>query len=279
MKITGISGLAIVLAALLVCGSGRVIKAQNFQFKLLDRGVIEDRLRMASKVDSEREQKLKELFEVSGCGSGQLTELAVKHRGIPNLSCKLAGSTDSLILVAGHMDHVTKGLGVVDDWSGAALLPSLFESLQSQLRRHTFVFIGFTDEEDGLVGSRSYVKQMTEEQLGKIRAMVNLECLGLGSPEVWGHHADPELMKLYGSIVHTLHLPFTSANVEKVGYDDADSFRASNVPTITIHSLTQETWSILHSPRDDFPAIHWNDYYDTYHMLAAYLAFLDEALR
>ena len=48
--------------------------------------------------------------------------------------------------------HEENGEGVVDNWNGASLLPSLFESLESQALRHTFRFIGFAEEETGLSG-------------------------------------------------------------------------------------------------------------------------------
>jgi hypothetical protein len=50
------------------------------------------------------------------------------------------------------------------------------------------------------------------------------------------------------------------------------------VPALAIHSLTQETFPILHTRRDQINAIHLDDYYDTYLLLRAYLAYLDQAL-
>ena len=44
------------------------------------------------------------------------------------------------------------GEGVVDNWSGASLLPSLFESLESQALQRTFRFIGLAEEETGSSG-------------------------------------------------------------------------------------------------------------------------------
>ena len=63
------------------------------------------------------------------------------------------GKLDSLIIVGGHFDLAESGRGVVDNWSGSSLLPSLYQSLKSVPRRHNFVFVGFTDEEKGMVGN------------------------------------------------------------------------------------------------------------------------------
>ena len=50
------------------------------------------------------------------------------------------------------------------------------------------------------------------------------------------------------------------------------------MPAICIHSVTTETFPILHSPRDHLDAIHLDDYYDTYLLMRAYLAYLDQVL-
>jgi peptidase M28-like protein len=240
--------------------------------------VIDQRLRLVKSKDPEREQTLMEMFQEAGCRGERLTELPVKHERVPNLVCTEAGTSDAVIVVGGHMDYVSAGRGVVDDWSGASLLPSLFESLNKAPRKHTFVYIGFTNEEEGLIGSKFYVKQLTPEEAGKIRAMVNLECLGLTPTKVWAHHADPKLLQGLANVAAAIHSPIQSVNVENVGDDDADSFRARKFPTITIHSVTQETLSVLHSPRDNFSAMNADYYYESYRLIAAYLAYLDETL-
>jgi len=44
---------------------------------------------------------------------------------------------------------------------------------------------------------------------------------------------------------------------------------------VMLHSITQQTLSILHSPNDNIGKIHFSDYYDSYRLIAAYLAYLD----
>ena len=44
------------------------------------------------------------------------------------------------------------------------MLPALFESLRTDQREHTLVFIGFAAEEKGLVGSRDYVHKLEETE-------------------------------------------------------------------------------------------------------------------
>ena len=45
-----------------------------------------------------------------------------------------------------------------------------------------------------------------------------------------------------------------------------------------LHSITQETLSVIHTERDTLSAIRADDYYDSYHLIAEYLAYLDARL-
>ncbi|HLI29593.1 MAG TPA: M28 family peptidase [Terriglobia bacterium] len=246
---------------------------------LLQPSVIEKRLEEAPKPNAGRELALRAMFEAAGCRPPQLSEQTVRRNDPPNLVCEMPGKYPALIIVGGHLDHVRRGEGVVDDWSGASMLPSLYESLHSIRRKHTFLFIGFTDEEKGLVGSHYYVRQLPPRKVNLIRAAVNLECLGMNSPEVWADHANARLLTDFALVSRSLGIPLQKVNVENIGRDDAESFRKYKVPTITIHSLTQDTLHVMHSPADNFSAIHMPYYYESYRLVADYLAYLDADLR
>ena len=225
-----------------------------------------------------RESQLRKMFEQAGCANADLKEEQVQRKDPPNVICTLRGRSDSVIVVGAHTDHAKVGQGVVDDWSGAALLPLLFESLRNTPRRHTFVFIGFADEEKGLWGSHYYVQHLNRQLLHGIRAMVNLECLGLTPTKVWSDRADRQLLNDLILIARNYQIDLQGVNVDGVGDDDTHPFLSRHVPVITIHSVTQQTWHILHSRRDNLSAINFNDYYDSYRLIATYLAYLDSTL-
>ncbi|MGH9469794.1 MAG: M28 family metallopeptidase [Terriglobia bacterium] len=247
-------------------------------FRLLPSSLIEQRLRAAPRANRERERAIKQMFEAAGCGGSRLREQAINSRGDSNLICTAPGQTSSVIIVGGHLDHVRQGAGIVDDWSGASLLPSLYQTLYNRPRRHTLIFVAFTDEEQGLVGSKRYVQGLSRAELHRIRAMVNLECLGLGAPEIWADHADPSLLPPLDAVAHSMATWIPRVNLEWVGRDDAMSFRHRKVPTITIHSLTQETVGVLHTRRDNLSAERMTYYYGTYSLVAGYLVKLDRTL-
>lgn len=218
------------------------------------------------------------MFEEAGCTAPNLTEQPVKHEKIPNLICTLPGESASEVIVSAHLDHVSSGDGVVDNWSGASLLPSLFQSLSGIPRKYTFVFIGFTQEEKGLIGSAFYVKNLSAGDVANIRANVNIDSVGLGPTKIWLTHSDKRLATAIYEIANSMHLSLGFVNADKVGDDDSSSFRARKVPTLMIHSITEETLPILHTDRDQIKAIKLSDEYDTYRLTAVYLAYLDGKL-
>jgi Zn-dependent M28 family amino/carboxypeptidase len=109
--------------------------------------------------------------------------------------CVLPGETTKTVVVGAHFDHVDRGYGIVDNWSGAALLPNLLQWLESASRKHTFIFVGFTGEEGGLLGSDFYVRSLAKHDLENIESVVNLDTLGLGPTLVWLTQSDPLLVK------------------------------------------------------------------------------------
>jgi hypothetical protein len=105
--------------------------------------------------------------------------------------------------------------------------------------------------------------------------MVNMDTLGLGPTEVWVSHSDQRLVRALKGMAEALNLPLTGVNIDGVGQSDEESFIDRQVPTVTIHSLTKETLSLLHNPKDNYGAIHFDDYYKSYRLLSAYLVLLD----
>lgn len=253
-------------------------REQTVHFETLNRSVIEERLRESPRENADREAALEKLFEQSGCAGANLTRQPVSHERLPNVICTLPGTTGSIIMVGAHFDHVARGTGVIDNWSGASLLPSLVESLRHEPRKHTFIFVGFTAEEQGLVGSRFYVKQMTPEQMARTRAMVNIDSVALGPTKLWLNHSDPRLATAFATVAKSMKLPIGVVNAEQYGDDDSEPFVKRKIPTLMIHSVTQDTWHVLHTRDDSWKAVKLDDYYDTYRLLATYLAYIDTLL-
>lgn len=259
---------------------GVPLLAQQLQFSTIAESTVVGRLQRIARGENEtRMGVLRTMFEEAGC---EVEGQKAKGSKLPNLVCAVGGDADSdLILVTAHFDKVRAGAGAIDNWTGASLLPSLYQSLlHGKSLRFRFLFIGFTDEEAGLVGSRAWVAANRKALLKRVRAVVNVDSVAAGPLPlyVWASRADPELARMALGIGRVLKIPVEGMNVEKVGNSDTAPFRDAKVPTIDFHALTNKTWPILHTIDDQLSMVNVDAYKATYRFLAVYLKYLDEAL-
>jgi putative aminopeptidase FrvX len=252
--------------------------AAQVQFSSVDADTVRNRLGLYKGDDRTREAVLVKMFADAGCPADHLSEQRVPKWKQSNVICVLPGETAQAIVIGAHFDHVSLGDGIVDNWSGASLLPSLLQSLGGSKHRHTFIFVGFTGEEMGLIGSTYYASQLSKGEAGRISLMVTIDSIGLGPTKVWASRSDKYAVAVLVTTAHALKLPLAGVNVDEFGQSDEEPFRGRGVKTITIHSITDENMRVLHSWMDAPNAIRFQDYYDTYRLLAGYLAVLDKQL-
>lgn len=267
LLITGIVALSI---------SPGLLCAQKVGFKRATQDMIEGLLRDCPEKDSDRWHKLENLFRAAGEGDDIISMQRVPGFSDPNVICVLPGESESSIIVGGHFDNVGTGHGVIDNWSGAVLLPTLYGSLKAAPRRHTFIFVAFAAEEAGLRGSGHYARQMTREDIGRTKAMVNLDCLGLGPTAVLTSSANKKLTELMVRVAGATKIRLRACNVQRAGWD-ADSF-STRIPRITLHSMTQRTGKIANTFNDNLEVVNWDDYYSSYLLIGMYLAYIDTQL-
>jgi hypothetical protein len=256
-----------------------VASAQSLEFKTLKEGVLQERLRLADPKNPERYKRLKDLFAQSGCEGDSFREQKVGGSKEPNMICRLAGSGERprKIIVGAHFDSVG-GDGIIDNWSGAVLLPTLFEFEGGAPRRHTFEFVGFAAKEKGLLGSRAYLKSMSKEERGQIAAVIVMDSLGLTSTKCWVNGSTKELVDTAARVAGAMKLDFRGVNVDRVGTTDSQPFKEAHIPVLCLHSVTQETWPVINGSRDVWSAVSWSDYYDTHRFVSALLRYFDETL-
>ena len=159
------------------------------------------------------------------------------------------------------------------------MVAALIQSLQSEPRKHSFEFVAFAAEEEGLLGAKSYMDAIPKADRPAIRAMVNFDCLGLGPAVVWGSRANAELLKAAGAVAASLKMILKIVDVDQVGESDSRPFRDQKLPVIDFHSATQETLSILHSPADNLSALKIDGFVESYRLLSMYAAYLDQTLQ
>jgi Zn-dependent M28 family amino/carboxypeptidase len=261
------------LAALCLLAFAAAAQEERIAVQVVPKETLEANLKLSPKRNGERAATLKRLFEEAGCAD--LVEHYPRTLPTPNVVCTLPGAEPSLVVVGAHHDKAPQGDGAIDNWSGASLLPSLFRALAGRQRRFTYVFVGFSAEETGLNGSREYLRQFKGDDIRRIKAMVNLDCLGSGQVNAWPNHSDKRLLNLLWSVSQSAGIELGLVNADRVGTSDAAWFRSSQIPTLDLHSLTQKTLPLLHSRRDTYEAVKLDDYEEAYRLVALFLAYLD----
>jgi hypothetical protein len=103
---------------------------------------------------------------------------AVTERGSTQNVIADNGSSDGRVVMAGaHLDSVPGGPGINDNGSGVATLLQVAETFgRRPAGRIRLAFWG--GEEEGLLGSRRYVRSLSDEQRREIGAYLNLDMVG-----------------------------------------------------------------------------------------------------
>lgn len=253
---------------------------QRLQFATVREDILLERLNGIARGDNQqRHDAVAAMFRKAACG--ELSDEKAKGSKLPNIVCPLPGKLEDLILVTAHYDKVRAGAGAIDNWSGVSLLPSLYESMyQMEGRKFTFLFIAFTDEEAGLVGSRAWVAANKKTLLPRVRAVINIDSVASGPHPlyIWASRANPELGNAALGVAAALKIPLEGMNADKVGDSDVTPFRDAKVPVIDFHSLNNKTFPLLHTIDDQLSKVDVDAYKSAYRFLALYLTYLDQKL-
>ena len=244
---------------------------------------VADRLLMASGTSLEEvEKQINESFRpasrfITGATADVSVDLTPAIATSNNVIGILPGKGalgSQAIVVGAHYDHVGMGgfaslapgtiavhNGADDNASGTATMLASAESLTTRLARseshRTVIFIAFTGEERGLVGSARYVKAPVKP-LAQTAAMINLDMVG--------RLRDNELT-IYGTgsatgldaLVEEANRDF-GFNLFKVasGYGPSDhqSFYREGVPVLFFFTGLHNDY---HRPSDDFDKIDFGN--------------------
>ena len=109
--------------------------------------------------------------------------------GSSNLYVTIPGTTDEVIVLGAHFDHLGVRGGALfpgadDNASGVALVLGVAETLRAAHLQRTVVVVLFGAEEHGLVGSRYFVAH-PPVPLDHVRAMVNVDMIARPLLDQW----------------------------------------------------------------------------------------------
>lgn len=236
-------------------------------------------LKMATgKTLSEYEKAIDRDFKPMSCAltgwkiAGEVT-IDRQEAEVKNVIAVLEGTgplADETVVVGAHYDHLGLGgagslapgvkeihNGADDNASGTSALLEVARILASRKEKlpRRVVFIAFTAEEAGLIGSEYYVNHPIFP-LDKTIAMLNMDMVGRlrdGKLVVYGTGTAPEFNPLLDEF--NKRYGFTLVRKpEGFGPSDHTSFYARQIPVLHFFTDSHEQY---HTPRDDADLIDW----------------------
>ena len=181
---------------------------------------------------------------------------------------------DDVVVVGAHYDHVGMGLfgstggaaasgqvhnGADDNGSGTAAILELAQwfAVPANRPRRSLLFIAFTGEERGLLGSRHYVNHPTVPLQDTV-AMINLDMVGRarqGRLQVGGVGTAQGLKDLVASANAPYKLQ-VSWDPSGTAPTDSTSFFRKRIPVLFFFTMTHKDY---HRPTDDVERINFPD--------------------
>jgi Zn-dependent M28 family amino/carboxypeptidase len=176
---------------------------------------------------------------------------------------------ENTIVIGAHYDHLGMGQdgslhrgepmvhnGADDNASGVAVMLYLADKLKEANKNNNYLFIAFSGEEMGLLGSNYFVKNPTID-LTKVNYMINMDMVGrlkknkalaiygIGTSPVWKEIIEKANVK------DTFNLKL---NESGVGPSDHTSFYLQDIPVL--HLFTGQHVD-YHKPSDDFEKLNY----------------------
>ncbi len=224
--------------------------------------------------NEERLNAAKALFEKLGAHPSNIS--IERYKNVENLVIRKLGASQENIVIGAHYDKVSEGCGAIDNWTGIVALAHLYKSLKDIPLKKTIIFVAFGNEEKGLAGSHAMVETINKDQVSQYCEMINMDSLGLAAPQVADNMSSKKLGAFTADLAKEMKIPFGHASIE--GADaDSSSFIGKKIPALTIHGLTNDWPSILHSRNDQSSKINPNSVYLGYRLVLALVVRLDNS--
>ena len=231
---------------------------------LLAAGGLDSLTDLQRKADEEGKTASAPLRDVRVAGTvayGQDEELA---RNVIGVLPGTGPNADEYVVIGGHYDHLgttRNGInnGADDNASGTAGVIELGRAFdQVPHRNRSIIFMAFSGEERGLLGSRHYVSEPTVD-LGKVVAMINMDMIGrltlnenANMLAIQGLGTGDSFQRIVDRRAQEAGIPFLPDASAK-GPSDHSSFYDGGVPALFFFTGVHSDY---HQPGDDTEKIN-----------------------
>lgn len=211
-----------------------------------------------------------------------------------NIAAYIDNKAPLTVVIGAHYDHLGYGEdgnslyagkdpqihnGADDNASGTAALIEMAGWIKKKhLKHYNYLFIDFSGEELGLLGSKAFIKEQQGIDSAHIAYMINMDMVGrlndsthaltvggVGTSPVWG--------KLLAKPNKNFRIGIDSAGV---GPSDHTSFYLANIPVLFFFTGTHKDY---HKPSDDADKINYNGEVAVMHYVYSFVQALDKLPR
>lgn len=180
----------------------------------------------------------------------------------------LDNKAENTIVIGAHFDHLGYGgdgslyrdsikaihNGADDNASGVAVMLNLIEKLKGNHKNNNYLFMAFSGEEMGLLGSNYFVKNPTID-LKKVNYMINMDMVGRLKQDsalaVYGTGTSP----IFKQVLKSHNDSFKLIQKESgVGPSDHTSFYLADIPVLHFFTGQHEDY---HKPGDDAEKLNY----------------------
>ena len=173
-------------------------------------------------------------------------EIEVESLKSRNVVAELKGTGNDVVVVGAHYDTVPDTeAGANDNTSGIGVVLTLAENLAGHRLPFTVQFVLFGAEELGLFGSVHYVSSLRDEELGRMRAMMNFDVVGTG-PRL-NLFGDDGLTELSLALSRALGVDAEIGSLPWGASSDHASFQQAGIPVLLFFGPNV---SRIHTPAD-----------------------------
>ncbi|MEM7101781.1 MAG: M28 family peptidase [Bacteroidota bacterium] len=210
------------------------------------------------------------LLSLNGQKAEINVDLIADKRTGHNVVGMIDNNSENTIIIGGHYDHLGYGEfgsrymgkekkihnGADDNASGISVMIELAKSLSNTELKSNVLFIGFSGEEMGLLGSKYYIENPTIN-LEEVSYMINLDMIGMmknrtliingtGTSPAWGNLLVEAKPKAWGLELVT--------NESGIGPSDHTSFYLKDIPVLALFTGTHDYY---HKPEDDWERLNY----------------------
>lgn len=201
----------------------------------------------------------------------------------------LDNGAENTIVIGAHYDHLGMGVGgsrhtgepaihngADDNASGVASMLNLAARLKAgKATNNNYLFIGFSAEELGLIGSKAFAEDPTID-LGKVNYMLNLDMVGRLKEEkvlaISGAGTSPAWKPVIEGI--RLHGIKAKTSDSGIGPSDHTSFYLKDIPVLHFFTGQHDDY---HKPSDDAHTVNFKGIVEVSNFIMAVIEALDDS--